>query len=132
MRCGVGRNERGAITVWVTAALLGFILAVGLGVDFAGHARAQQEARAVAAEAARAGGQQLSLTDGRLIPEVGSAVRAAQTYVAASRFSGAVRVHDGEIEVTVTGQYSCLFLSMIGVRTLPVEAVGTAELTTSR
>ena len=132
MRFGAAWNERGAITVWVTAALLGFIVAIGLGVDFAGHARAQQEARGVAAEAARAGGQHLSFTDGRLAPDTGSAVRAAQDYVAASRFSGSVRIHDGEIEVTVTGQYSCVFLGIIGVRTLPVEGVGTAEVTTSR
>ena len=37
MRFGAAWNERGAITVWVTAALLGFIVAIGLGVDFAGR-----------------------------------------------------------------------------------------------
>ncbi len=125
-------DERGAITVWVTAALLGFIVAIGLGVDFAGHARATQEARGVAAEAARAGGQHLSLHGGQLLPDQATAMRAAQNYVAASDFTGEARIQGDVIEVRVTGEYRCLFLGVIGIQTLKVEAVGTADVTTSR
>ena len=62
-------GERGAITVWTAVVLIGFIVIIGIGVDFSGHARATQEARGIAAEAARAGQQHLGLTDGRLSPE---------------------------------------------------------------
>ena len=39
-KCG----ERGAITVWTAVVLIGFIVIIGIGVDFSGHARATQEA----------------------------------------------------------------------------------------
>ena len=43
----MNRDERGlAISVWASVSLPAFIIAVGLGVDFAGHATAEQEARA--------------------------------------------------------------------------------------
>ena len=52
MRSVRGRGERGAITVWTAVVLIAFVLIVGIGVDFAGHTRATQEARSIAAEAA--------------------------------------------------------------------------------
>ena len=49
------------VSVWVSVALVAFIVIIGIGVDFAGHAGASQDASAVADEAARAGGQHLDL-----------------------------------------------------------------------
>ena len=129
MRSVRDRSERGAITVWTAVALIGFILIVGIGVDFAGQVRATQEARGVAAEAARAGNQHLGLADGRLKPEPDVAKKAAENYVAASRFHGTARVIGNNIvEVEVTGEYTCVFLNIIGITTLPVRAKGTSEL----
>jgi len=105
---------------------------IGIGVDFSGHARATQEARGIAAEAARAGQQHLGLTDGRLSPEPDVAKKAAENYVAASRFHGTAQmIGDTVIEVKVTGEYTCTFLNIIGIRTLPVRAEGTSELHSS-
>ena len=102
---------------------------IGIGVDFSGHARATQEARGIAAEAARAGNQHLGLMDGRLSPEPDVAKKAAENYVAASRFHGTARVIGSNIvEVEVTGEYTCVFLNVIGITTLPVRAKGTSEL----
>jgi hypothetical protein len=127
-KCG----ERGAITVWTAVVLIGFIVIIGIGVDFSGHARATQEARGIAAEAARAGNQHLGLTDGRLSPEPDVAKKAAENYVAASRFRGTAQMIGGTvIEVKVTGEYTCMFLNIIGIRTLPVRAEGTSELHSS-
>ena len=124
-KCG----ERGAITVWTAVVLIGFIVIIGIGVDFSGHARATQEARGIAAEAARAGNQHLGLADGRLSPEPDVAKKAAENYVAASRFHGTARVISSNIvEVEVTGKYTCVFLNVIGITTLPVRAKGTSEL----
>ena len=127
MRSVRDRSERGAITVWTAVALIGFILIGGIGVDFAGQVRATQEARGVAAEAARAG--HLRMTDGLLSPEPDVAKKAAENYVAASRFHGTARVIGNNIvEVEVTGEYTCVFLNIIGITTLPVRAKGTSEL----
>ena len=127
-KCG----ERGAITVWTAVVLIGFIVIIGIGVDFSGHARATQEARGIAAEAARAGNQHLGLTDGRLSPEPDVAKQAAENYVAASRVRGTAQMIGGTvIEVKVTGEYTCMFLNIIGIRTLPVRAEGTSELHSS-
>ena len=129
MRSVRGRGERGAITVWTAVVLIAFVLIVGIGVDFAGHTRATQEARSIAAEAARAGNQRLKLVGGRLKPEPDVAKHAAENYVAASRFHGTARViGDTIVEVEVTGEYTCTFLNIVGITTLPVRAKGTSEL----
>lgn len=122
-------SERGSIAVWTAVVMPAFILCVGLGVDFTGHATAEQEARAVAQEAARAGGQYLLVRDGRARPDSHRAEIAANAYVAASSLSG--RAHaaaDGVITVQVSGQYDTQFLSMIGINALPLSATGTASV----
>ena len=69
------------------------------------------------------------MTDGRLSPEPDVAKKAAENYVAASRFHGTARVISSNIvEVEVTGKYTCVFLNVIGITTLPVRAKGTSEL----
>lgn len=128
---GHGRDlgERGLVSVWTAVAMVAFIVIIGIGVDFSGHARMSQEARAVADEAARAGGQQLQITSGRARPEVHKAILAANSYVAGSSFDGASYVHGGTIvEVAVTGKYPCVFLSIIGVSSLPIKESGAADV----
>ena len=126
----MGGGERGVISVWVSIALVAFMICVGIGVDFAGHATAEQHARAVAAEAARAGGQFLQVHPGlRPRPDVYAATQAAQTYVAGSDFTGVVIVQAGTIRVSVTGTYSCQFLGIIGITTLPLQGEGAATVT---
>ena len=66
---GKKRGERGMVSVWVSVALVAFIVTIGIGIDFAGHAGAAQHARAVADAAARAGGQHLTLDSGRARPD---------------------------------------------------------------
>lgn len=122
-------NERGSLAVWTALVVPAFILCVGLGVDLSGHAAAEQEARAVAQEAARAGGQYLLIVEGRARPDVVRAERAADAYVAAtSLMSSASASADGRISVSVTGSHPTQFLSMIGINTLPLSATGTAQV----
>lgn len=122
-------GERGMVSVWVAVALFAFIVAVGIGVDFAGHAAATQDARAVAAEAARAGGQQLRVDGGRARPDVHRAIQAANAYVAASTYQGNTSIRGGDtVAVTVTGTYDTQFLSIIGLSGIPVEATGHATV----
>lgn len=123
------RDQRGSLATWTAVVMPAFILCVGLGVDFAGHATAEQEARAVAQEAARAGGQYLEVRDGRARPDRPRAERAARAFVAATHFSSAVRVgSNGTITVRVEGTYPTQFLGMIGIDALPVQATGHAQV----
>lgn len=124
------RGERGAISVWVSVALVAFILCLGIGVDFAGHAAAEQHARAVAAEAARAGGQFLDTQPGvRPRPDVYAATQASSAYIAASGFTGTATVEASVIHTTVTSTYQTKFLGIIGISTLPLTAEGAASVT---
>ena len=52
-------RERGSISIWLATTGFAMIVLVGLAVDLGGQVHAQQHARAVAAQAARTGGQQL-------------------------------------------------------------------------
>ncbi|MFT3887756.1 MAG: hypothetical protein QM713_06295 [Arachnia sp.] len=125
---GSVRGERGlALSVWTAVMIPAFIIAVGLGVDLAGHAAAEQEARAVAGQAARAATQQLTLTADGPVLNVGAAKRAAVAYVVAAGWDPAVSVVGQRSEVTVRGRYETSFLGMIGVRSIDVEASSSAS-----
>lgn len=122
-------NERGAIAVWASVVIVAFVIIVGAGVDFAGHAAAEQHARAVAHEAARAGGQYVHL-DATGVPraEVARVVQAANAYVAASGLEGGTTVTEGEIRVSVHGTYPTVFLGVIGVDELPLRGSAVATV----
>ena len=58
-----------------------------------------------------------------------TAIAAANTYVAASPYTGTTAISGGDtITVTVTGHYDCQFLSIIGITTLRVTETGTATV----
>ena len=114
--------------MWTAVGLLGFLLAVGIGVDFSGHTRATQEARAVAAEAARAGGQRITLAGGRAAPAHRAAVSAAERFAERSGFDATATVSGTTIGVTVRGSYETSFLGVIGIWDLDVNASATASV----
>ncbi len=128
----MGRDERGALAVWVAVALPAFIVAVGLGVDFSGHATAQQQAQQVAAQAARIGGQQIRLNETGTSALNGlQAVAQARNYAAASGYQAQAKVTGGRVVVAVSANYDCLFLGIIGINTVPVRAQAAAEAVTA-
>lgn len=126
----IRRDERGlSLAVWTTLAMPAFVLAVGLGVDFAGHATAEQDCRAVAREAARSAGQQVGVTlDGTPHLDVPMARAAAASRLAAGGYTGTVEIDGSTITVTAAGEYRTVFLGMIGVDALGVDGRGTAEV----
>lgn len=122
-------DDRGvAVSVWVTLALPAFIVAVGLGVDLSGHAAAEQQARATAAEAARTATHRVMLSSSGASLPVGPARSAALGYASAAGFDADVQVQGMTAEVTVRGDYETLFLPLIGVDRLNVVGVGTATV----
>jgi hypothetical protein len=109
---------------------------VGLAVDLTGQVHAQQHARTVAAQAARAGGQELNAPRAVRGLEVRAnpraAAQAARAYLAASDVDGSVSVQGAgtRLVVTTSDTYSTRFLSIIGLRGMTV--TGTAEARLAR
>lgn len=124
------RDERGmSLAVWATLAMPAFVIAVGLGVDFAGHATAEQECRAVAREAARSAGQQVvSDLDGTPRLDTGAAKAAARAMLDAEGYGGNIEIGGTTITVNASGEYDTLFLGVVGVDRLPVHGTGTADV----
>lgn len=125
--------ERGSVTTWFALASFVMVVLVGLAVDLAGQVHAQQRARDVAAQAARAGGQQLNAPSA--IRGLGArvngpqAVAAAKTYLTASGVEGSVGIIDGTTLVVKTSDtYQSKFLSIIGVTNMKVTGSAEARL----
>lgn len=128
--------ERGSVAVWMITTAMVMILLVGLAVDLSGQVHAKQRAQDIAAEAARAGGQQLqgaTAIRGRgAIVDPDPAIAAANTYISgASGVTGSASVAAGTRVITDTQTtYRTKFLSVIGVTSLTV--TGHAEVQVTR
>lgn len=127
------RDERGSISLWLVTASFVMIVLVSLAVDLGGQVHAQQRAHDVAAEAARAGGQQVqaapAIEGHYLAIDTAAARAAAQDYLAAANVEGSVTITGGDtITVDVTDTYSPTFLSFIGVGDLTVTGEASARL----
>ena len=126
-------NERGSISIWVVTATIVMMTLVGLAVDLGGQVHAQQRAHDVAAQAARAGGQQVEAApavEGRYIAlDAAAARRAAEQYLAAAGVEGTVTITGGTtLVVRVTDIYEPTFLSMVGIGDLTVTGDASARL----
>ncbi|MEI2672335.1 MAG: pilus assembly protein TadG-related protein [Marmoricola sp.] len=126
-------NERGSISIWVVTATIVMMTLVGLAVDLGGQVHAQQRAHDVAAQAARAGGQQVEAApavEGRYVAlDTAAAQRAAEQYLAAAGVEGTVTITGGTtLVVRVTDIYEPTFLSMVGIGDLTVTGDASARL----
>jgi Flp pilus assembly protein TadG len=126
-------NERGSISLWVVTATIVMMTLVGLAVDLGGQVHAQQRAHDVAAQAARAGGQQVEAApavEGRYVAlDTAAARRAAEQYLAAAGVEGTVTITGGTtLVVRVTDIYEPTFLSMVGIGNLTVTGDASARL----
>ena len=126
------RDERGSITVWMALSSFVMIFLVGLAVDLGGQVHAHERAHDVAAQAARAGGEEVegsSAIQGHDLAISPAAARAAaQRYLDAAGVAGTVTINDGTtITVTVTDSYDPQFLGLIGINRLDVTGTATAR-----
>lgn len=124
------RDERGmALSVWATMAVPAFIIAVGLGVDFAGHAGAAQEARSVAAQAARAATHEVVITDTSSRIDAAAARSAATRFAAAAGFPASVTISGGDrATVRIASAYETVFLGLIGIHQIGFDVEGSARV----
>ncbi|HET8616195.1 MAG TPA: Tad domain-containing protein [Actinomycetales bacterium] len=127
------RDERGSITVWLALASFAMIFFVGLAVDLGGQVHAHERAHDVAAQAARAGGEQVN--GGPAIQGTGLTVNPAAARAAAQRYldqagvDGTVMVTSSDtITVTVHDSYDSQFLGLIGIHRLEVTGTASAHL----
>ena len=126
-------DERGSITVWLALASFVMIFLVGLAVDLGGHVHAHERAHDVAAQAARAGGEEVeggAAIQGRELTISPAAARAAaQRYLDSAGVTGTVEITNGDtITVTVNDSYDPQFLGLIGIHRLDVSGTATARL----
>lgn len=123
------RDERGvSLSVWVAVAMPAFVIAVGLGVDFSGHAAASQEARSIAAEAARAATHEVILSPAGPRLDRSAARRAGERFARDAGYTARVTLRDPlTADVAIQGSYETLFLGMIGVHAISFSVSGTAD-----
>ncbi|WP_043650868.1 pilus assembly protein TadG-related protein [Cellulosimicrobium cellulans] len=125
-----GGRERGSVTVWLVMAAFIMVIFFGVAIDLTGQANAQQRVHDIAAQAARAGGQQLN--EAQAVRGLGvkadpyAAAQAARTYLAASGVEGTVSVEGGTtVNVRTSDVYTTKILSIIGIGSMRV--TGEAE-----
>jgi len=122
------RDERGAaVTVWTIMVMAALTLIVGLAVDLSGQVNRMRLASDVAAQAARAAGQQLDADTYTATGDVEVAAARAKTaainYAKASGMNATARIESGtELVVDVTTDYEPVFLSAFGIGTQHVTA----------
>jgi hypothetical protein len=125
-------SDRGAVTLFLSIAMVGLLALAGLVVDGGAKVRAVQRADRLAAEAARAAGQAIDvagvLEGSDVAVDRRAALVAAEAYLRASGVEGSARVLDGGrgLAVTTTTSAPTVFLSLIGVPAFTVH--GSAEV----
>ncbi|MBB2892163.1 TadE/TadG family type IV pilus assembly protein [Flexivirga oryzae] len=126
-------RERGSVTIFMAAAAFVMIVLVGLAVDLGGQVAAQQRARDVAGQAARAGGEQVlggPAVEGQGAQiDTNAAAAAARSYLASAGVDGTVAVTSNDTLVVTTSQnYQTKFLSVMGIGSLHVTGHSSARL----
>lgn len=124
-------DDRGSLSLFVVVVFVALLVTIGLVVDGGGKIRALQRADAVAAEAARTGGQAIvasTAVRGRgAVTDPAAARAAAQAYLASADVPGTVTIVGGtQLRVQTSITYQPVFLGMVGVGTLT--STGDAEV----
>jgi len=126
-------DERGSITVWMALSSFAMIFLVGLAVDLGGQVHTHERAHDVAAQAARAGGEEVAgsaaVQGHDLVVSPAAARAAAQRYLDAAGVTGTVTITGGDtLTVRVNDTYDSQFLGLIGINHLEVTGTATARL----
>lgn len=124
-------SERGSASIWAVLVTAGaFTLLLGLVVDGGRVIDARLDSTRTAAQAARTGADALSeasVRNGKDEIAVGAAISRAENYLRDAGMTGSARVVGDTVSVTVTGQSNTVILSVIGIRSFPIEETQRAE-----
>lgn len=126
-------DERGSISIWLALSSFVMVFLVGLAVDLSGQVHTQQRGHDLAAQAARAGGEEVQAgpaIEGRPLAIDGARARAAaQEYLKAAGVDGTVQITGGDtLRVTIHDRYDTKFLGLMGIDALGVTSTATAHL----
>lgn len=127
-------TDAGSVTLFFVVAALALFAMIGLVVDGGTKIRAAQQADALAEEAARAGGQAITvpaaIRGDSTLAEPSQAVQAAQSYLQDNDIAGSVQVTDGgrSIVVRVSVTRPTVFLGLVGVASMTVGGHAQARL----
>lgn len=129
---GHSASDAGSITLMFAVVVLALIAMVGLVFDGRAQMTAQQRADNVAAEAARAAGQEISgsVVTGSAGLDRRRAVAAARHHLSAAGVPGSVTLAGNTIVVRTDTTEPARILSIIGVTTLKATGEATVEVTT--
>lgn len=112
-------DDRGSVTLMLVVLVLALFLCIGLVVDGGAKIGAVQQANRVAAEAARAGTQQVDVAEVQLGGAAQLAPAAARTAayaaLAAAGVNGSVTVTGTQVTVTTTLTKPTVFLGLLGI-----------------
>lgn len=124
-------SERGSSQIFMILTVVALIVVVGLVVDGAGKVQAATSAQHVAASAARAATSAIAadvVESGTVSVDPALAEIAALDHIARSGMTGTVSVMGDAITVTTSTSHSTVFLSLIGITSLPASGEATALL----
>lgn len=126
-------DDHGSVTLMFAVMGIALLLAIGLVVDGGAKIRAVQSANSAAAEAARAGAQQVDVaavqTAAGIVLQPQRARRAAEATLAASGATGSVRADRTEVQVRATVSSRTVFLGLVGIDEVQGSGEATARLT---
>lgn len=131
-------DDGGSITLLMVVLAVVLLGAVGLVVDGGAKIRAAQQADVVAAEAARAGGQQIrideAMVNGEVIADPIRARSAANAYLRSAGMEGSVSITHGGSRIAVSTRESVdtIFLGLLGVGVMRVSGHAEAQLVRQR
>lgn len=129
-------EDTGSASIMLVTLAVALLAVVGLVVDGGGKARALTRADDIAAGAARAGGQSVSVSNyyatGTVKVDPVKARAAAQAYLAGAGVAGSATVGDAGSTLTVTthASYEPVFLSIVGIGSMGVTGKATVDLVT--
>ena len=126
------RDEGGIAAVWTLLSAAGiFVLLLGLVYDGGSVIDARLEAKRAAEQAARAGADELrGARSGNESVDAEAAAARARDILDRAGWSGTVRIEGAVVRVTVAGSEPTVFLSALGLKTLPVNETGAATAIT--
>jgi Flp pilus assembly protein TadG len=134
---GAGRDsERGALSLMIVILFVGLAALVGIVVDGGAKLEADENAAALAQEAARAGATTVDISSaygsGSFVVAQQQALAAARSYLTAAGYDDVAVAPDGSraIRVQVTIIEPTRFLSVIGVHSFHCTGTATASLVT--
>lgn len=123
-------GEDGVVTAVTVIVLAALIVLAGLVFDGGMAMKGRVQALDEAQEAARAGAQQIDIptfrSTGQAVLNTGSALGAAEAYLAATGDAGTVSVSGETVAVTVTHVQRTQVLALIGIGSFTEKATATA------